>query len=314
MQNMEDLNILFIADLHAITVSYEPNKLRENVRSLAAIYLACGLDPLKTVLFIQSEVKAHSELSYLLQSITYIGELERMTQFKDKKVKQTQGVTTALLTYPVLMAADIMLYGTKGTEIYVPVGDDQKQHLELCRDLVERFNNRYGETFSMPKPMIRQNGSRIMALQTPDTKMSKSDPNTKSTIFLLDPPQVIRKKIMSAVTDSDNTIKFDPEKPGISNLLTILSCATETPIPELEETLQGKSYGEFKGIVAEAVINLLTPIQEKYQTILGEQRLDDILYEGAKHASLLSDMTVRMVKDRMGLTRNAPTEALIEED
>lgn len=298
----EEQNFLvFVADLHAITVPQDPKTLRNNIRSLVAVYLACGLDPKKVSLFIQSEVHEHAELGYLLQTITYIGELERMTQYKDKMVKQVTGVSSALLTYPVLMAADILLYNADA----VPVGEDQKQHLELTRDLAQRFNSRYSETFKLPEPLIPKNGAaKIMSLQEPTKKMSKSDPIDKACIFLLDEPNVIRKKIASAVTDSDGVIKYDPiNKPGVSNLLTILSVASNKDIKVLEEEYQGRGYGEFKKDVAEAVVNMLEPIQKRYNELLNSDEIDHVLDEGREKASILARKMVSKVKRKMGLGR-----------
>lgn len=293
--------LVFVADLHAITVPQDPKALRNNIRSLVAVYLACGLDPKKVSLFIQSEVHEHAELGYLLQTITYIGELERMTQYKDKMVKQVSGVSSALLTYPVLMAADILLYNADA----VPVGEDQKQHLELTRDLAQRFNSRYSETFKLPEPLIPKNGAaKIMSLQEPTKKMSKSDPIDKACIFLLDEPNVIRKKIASAVTDSDGIIKYDPiNKPGVSNLLTILSVASNKDIKLLEEEYQGHGYGEFKKDVAEAVVNMLEPIQKRYNELLNSDEIDRVLDEGREKASFLARKMVSKVKRKMGLGR-----------
>lgn len=293
--------LVFVADLHAITVPQDPKALRNNIRSLVAVYLACGLDPKKVSLFIQSEVHEHAELGYLLQTITYIGELERMTQYKDKMVKQVSGVSSALLTYPVLMAADILLYNADA----VPVGEDQKQHLEITRDLAQRFNSRYSETFKLPEPLIPKNGAaKIMSLQEPTKKMSKSDPIDKACIFLLDEPNVIRKKIASAVTDSDGIIKYDPiNKPGISNLLTILSVASNKDIKVLEEEYQGRGYGEFKKDVAEAVVNMLEPIQKRYNELLNSDEIDRVLDEGREKASILARKMVSKVKRKMGLGR-----------
>lgn len=293
--------LVFVADLHAITVPQDPKALRNNIRSLVAVYLACGLDPKKVSLFIQSEVHEHAELGYLLQTITYIGELERMTQYKDKMVKQVSGVSSALLTYPVLMAADILLYNADA----VPVGEDQKQHLEITRDLAQRFNSRYSETFKLPEPLIPKNGAaKIMSLQEPTKKMSKSDPIDKACIFLLDEPNVIRKKIASAVTDSDGIIKFDPiNKPGVSNLLTILSVASNKDIKVLEEEYQGRGYGEFKKDVAEAVVNMLEPIQKRYNELLNSDEIDRVLDEGREKASFLAHKMVSKVKRKMGLGR-----------
>lgn len=293
--------LVFVADLHAITVPQDPKALRNNIRSLVAVYLACGLDPKKVSLFIQSEVHEHAELGYLLQTITYIGELERMTQYKDKMVKQVSGVSSALLTYPVLMAADILLYNADA----VPVGEDQKQHLELTRDLAQRFNSRYSETFKLPEPLIPKNGAaKIMSLQEPTKKMSKSDPIDKACIFLLDEPNVIRKKIASAVTDSDGIIKYDPvNKPGVSNLLTILSAASNKDIKDLEQEYVGRGYGEFKKDVAEAVVNMLEPIQKRYNELLNSDEIDHILDEGREKASMLARKMVSKVKRKMGLGR-----------
>lgn len=303
LQNNEEYEnfLIFIADLHAITVFQDPTILRQNIKSLVATYLACGLDPSKVSLFIQSEVHEHAEIGYLLQTITYIGELERMTQYKDKMVKQVSGVSSALLTYPVLMAGDILLYNAD----CVPVGEDQKQHLELTRNLAERFNNKYSDTFKIPNPLIQKNGSaKIMSLQDPTKKMSKSDPIDKACIFLLDEPNVIKKKIASAVTDSDNTIKYDPiNKPGISNLLTIMSCATNKPINELEVMFNNQGYGDFKKAVGEAVVNLLEPIQKKYYELIKSPLLDEVLNEGRENASKIAYKTVIKMKRKMGLGR-----------
>ena len=301
-ENMEyDAFFVFIADLHAITVPKEPLLLRQSVRKLAALYLACGLNPEKVTLFIQSEVHEHAELGYLLQTISYIGELERMTQYKDKKIKQVDGVSSALLTYPVLMAGDILLYNAS----YVPVGQDQKQHLELTKILADRFNYRFGETFITPEPLITKIGAKIMSLQDPTKKMSKSDPLEKASIYLDDNEAAIRKKIASAITDSDGKIKFDPiNKPGISNLLSIMSCCANKPIEELEKAYDGKGYGVFKQAVADSIVSLLVPIQEKYEAILNNKELlDKILDDGAIKASYFAKENLNKVKKRMGLLR-----------
>ena len=293
---------VFIADLHAITVPKNPAELRQSIRQLAALYLACGLDPEKVCLFIQSEVKEHAEIGYLLQTITYIGELERMTQYKDKKVKQVEGVSSALLTYPVLMAGDILLYNATG----VPVGQDQKQHLELTRTLAERFNSKYSETFNVPEPIIVKTGAKIMSLQDPTKKMSKSDPLEKASIFMDDTENVIRKKIASAVTDSDGIIKYDPiNKPGLSNLLTIFSCCSGKTIEDIVNEFEGSGYGDLKKAVADSVIELLKPIQDKYNTYLNDKNLiDKVLDDGAEKASYFARKTIAKVKRKMGLGRN----------
>ena len=292
---------VFIADLHAITVPKDPTMLRQSIKKLAALYLACGLNPEKITLFIQSEVHEHAEIGYLLQTITYIGELERMTQYKDKKAKQVEGVSSALLTYPVLMAGDILLYNANG----VPVGQDQKQHLELTRTLAERFNSKYSETFNIPDALIVKEGAKIMSLQDPTKKMSKSDPLEKASIYLDDSEAVIRKKIASAVTDSDGIIKYDEvNKPGISNLLNILSCCTNKSISDLETEFEGVGYGEFKKAVADAIITLLMPIQEKYEKILADKDyLNKVLDDGAQKASYFARKTLSKVKRKMGVGR-----------
>lgn len=253
-----------IVDEHAITVPQDPKQLQQNIRSLAALYIAVGIDPLKSTLFIQSEVPAHAQLGWVMQCISYIGELERMTQFKDKSAGK-DAVSAGLLTYPPLMVADILLYKTD----IVPVGEDQKQHLELTRDLAERFNKKYNEIFTIPEVSIPKVGSRIMSLQDPTKKMSKSDPNTKAFISMLDDEKQIEKKIKSAVTDSEGIIKFDKDnKAGVSNLLTIYSICSNQSIENLEKQYEGKGYGEFKADVAGTVINTIKPIQERYYSLL----------------------------------------------
>ena len=298
---LKDTDILvFIADLHAITVPQEKIELRKNIKSLAAIYLACGLDPKKVHIFIQSEVPAHNQLGWVMECNSYIGELERMTQFKDKKVKQVAGVSAGLLTYPSLMAADILLYDAN----LVPVGVDQKQHLELTRNLAERFNTKYGETFIVPEPYIAKTGAKIMSLTEPDKKMSKSDPNPKSYISLLDDINVIKKKIKSAVTDSDMKIKYDLEnKPGISNLLTIYSCITNFSIPELEEKYSQSTYSVFKEDLANIVAEEIKPIQEKYNQLINSKELDAILDEGRNYANYLANKKLIKVYNKVGLGR-----------
>ena len=292
---------VFIADLHAITVPQDPAKLRNSIKSLAALYIACGLDPNVTTLFIQSEVTAHAEMAYLLQTITYIGELERMTQFKDKKQKQVEGVSTALLTYPVLMAGDILLYNAD----CVPVGADQKQHLELTRNLAIRFNSKYSDTFKVPEPLIQKTGAKIMSLQEPTKKMSKSDVLDKASIFILDEPNIIRKKIASAVTDCDEVIKYDPDnKPGISNLLTIYSCCKNITIDEAVNEVKDLNYGEFKKLVGDAVVNVLLPIQTKYKEIINDNKyLDEVLDKGAEKANYFANKMVAKVKRKVGVGR-----------
>ena len=302
LQNREDFTdfLVFIADMHAITVPQDKEALRKNIKSLAAIYIACGLDPKKVHIFIQSEVPAHAQLGWILQCTGYIGELERMTQFKDKKEKQTAGVSVGLLTYPSLMAADILLYDTN----LVPVGQDQKQHLELTRDLAMRFNQRYGETFVVPEPFVSKEGAKIMSLADPTKKMSKSDPNPKGFISLLDDINVIKKKIKSAVTDSDGVIKFDKEnKPGISNLLTIASCISGSSIEELEAKYKDSNYATFKEDVANLVVAEIEPIQKKYNEIINSSYIDEVLNEGRDYANYLATKKIAKVYNNVGLGR-----------
>ncbi len=288
-----------IVDQHAITVPQNPNELQQNIRRLAALYLAVGIDPKQATLFVQSEVPAHAQAAWMLQCIVYIGELERMTQFKDKSAGK-EAVSAGLLTYPPLMAADILLYNTD----IVPVGEDQKQHIELTRDLAERFNKRYGELFTIPEARIPKIGARIMSLTDPTKKMSKSDPNPKSFITLLDDAKTIEKKIKSAVTDSEGTIRYDKEaKPGISNLLNIYSILSGQPIDELERQYEGKGYGVFKSDLAQVVIETLQPIQERYYHWLESEALDRALDAGAEKANRVASEMVRKMEQAMGLGR-----------
>ncbi|AQY51855.1 tryptophanyl-tRNA ligase [Listeria weihenstephanensis FSL R9-0317] len=290
-----------IVDEHAITVPQDRLELRQRIRNLAALYLAVGLDPEKSTLFIQSEVPAHAQAAWILQCNVYIGELERMTQFKDKSTGKA-GVSAGLLTYPPLMAADILLYQTD----LVPVGDDQKQHIELTRDLAERFNKKNADTdvFVVPDIYIAKQGARVMSLQDPTRKMSKSDDNKKNAIFLLDPPNVITKKIKSAMTDSSGIVQFDKEnKPGVSNLLTIYSAITGESIKELEAKYEGKGYGDFKSDLAEVVVNELAPIQERYEHFLKSPELDDILDKGAEKAARVANKTLKKMENTIGLGR-----------
>ncbi|MCD5324692.1 MULTISPECIES: tryptophan--tRNA ligase [Pontibacillus] len=298
----EENNAYFcIVDEHAITVPQDRLKLRENIRSLAALYIAVGIDPEKSTLFIQSEVPAHTQLSWLLQCVAYIGELERMTQFKDKSQKASrEGVSAGLLTYPPLMAADILLYGTD----IVPVGEDQKQHLELTRNLAQRFNNKYNDIFTVPEVSISEVGARIMSLQDPTSKMSKSDENTKGFISMLDTEKQMEKKIKSAVTDSEGIVKYDKEnKPGISNLLTIYSSFSGESIEDLEAKYEGKGYGDFKQGCANAVVEGMRPIQERYYELIDSEELDDILDRGAEKANYEASKMIRKAKKAMGLGR-----------
>ena len=295
-----DNNCYFcIVDQHAITVPQDRLKLRENIRSLAALYLAVGIDPEKSTLFIQSEVPAHSQLGWIMQCISYIGELERMTQFKDKSDGK-EAVSSALLTYPPLMAADILLYKTD----IVPVGEDQKQHLELTRDLAERFNKKYNDIFTIPEVRIPKVGARIMSLTDPEKKMSKSNPNPKSYISMLDDEKQIVKKIKSAVTDSENEVRYDKEsKPGVSNLLTIYSLCTGMTIEEIEEKYSGKGYGDFKAGTADAVVSVLVPIQQRYYQLLNSEELDSILDLGAEKANRAASKMLSKAEKALGLGR-----------
>lgn len=292
--------LIFIADLHAITVNQDRTKLRQNIRNLAAMYIACGLDPKKTHLFIQSEVPMHNQLGYVMECIAPIGELERMTQYKDKKVKQVNGINTSLLTYPALMAGDILLYDID----FVPVGDDQKQHLELTRNLAERFNSRFGETFKIPEPLISNVGARIMSLNDPHKKMSKSDPTPKSYISVLDDENIIKNRIRQAVTDSEGVIYYDVEKkPGISNLLNIYSFISGDDINTIVEKYQNATYQQFKEDLAEIVANELIPVQKRYNEILKSDILDQILDEGRDYAIKLAYKKIMKVYHKMGIGR-----------
>ncbi len=292
--------LLFIADLHALTVPQDKMKLRKTIKELAALYLASGLNQDTLSLFIQSEIPAHAQMAYLLQCFTYMGELERMTQFKDKAQKQTKGVSSALFTYPALMAGDILLYDAQ----YVPVGEDQKQHLELTRDIAIRLNNRFGSMVTVPEPLIPKVGARIMSLTDPTKKMSKSDVNVKSRVNLLDDETLIRKRIMSAVTDSEDTIRYDTkEKPGIANLITIYSAITGQAIPAVEATFKDSDYATFKRAVADAVIGELAPIQARYHELKASPELDRILDEGKAYADRFATNKIRKLQNALGLGR-----------
>jgi tryptophanyl-tRNA synthetase len=289
-----------IVDLHSITVSHDPNELRESTLDLAAILFATGIDPDRSTVFVQSHVTAHPEAAWLLSSVTSYGQLGRMTQFKEKSERQ-EFISAGLFTYPVLMAGDILLYQTD----LVPIGDDQKQHLELTRDIAERFNNRYGETFKLPEGRFPETGGRIMDLQEPERKMSTTAGTPQGTVLMLDDPETIRKKVRSAVTDSGTDVRYDPEaKPGISNLLEIMSVATGEPIPELEARYDGGGYGEFKSDVAEAVVALLDPIRTSYQELRSDAgELERLLAHGAAKARETAAPTLEQMYERMGFVR-----------
>lgn len=297
-QEMYD-SYIFIADMHAITIAQEPEKLKKNIRSLLNIYLACGIDPNKNKIFIQSENEYHCNISWLLECNTPHGELCRMTQFKDKSQKN-ESFSAALLTYPVLMAADILAYDVD----FVPVGIDQKQHVELARNIAQRFNKRYGDTFKIPEPLITKEGTKILDLQDPTKKMSKSSENKKGVIFLLDDVNVIRKKIMSATTDSEMVIKYDPvNKPGISNLMNIYAALTGVSISDIESKFANSNYGEFKKEVADVVVDLVAGIQEKYNKLVNSTELDEILNKGREFMLPLAKEKLEIMKQKMGLGR-----------
>ena len=285
-----------IVNLHAITLPQDPATLRQKTRDLARIYLAAGVDPERSTIFIQSDVAEHSELTWILACISRLGELERMTQFKDKGKGNRERSSSGLLMYPVLMAADILLYQTD----LVPVGQDQKQHLELTRDLAERFNRDFGETFKLPDPYIPPVGAKIGSLQEPEKKMSKSDENLNGSIFLLDDPDTITKKIKRAVTDSGTDIRFDAERPAITNLLTIYHLLTGKTVAESEEHFVGKGYGHFKTELAEAVVEFLKPFQERVKEY-DDATLDSILTAGANKARVIARETLDDVYRKMGI-------------
>ncbi|CCZ56361.1 tryptophan--tRNA ligase [Clostridium sp. CAG:1219] len=288
---------IFIADLHAITIPKEPEELRNNIKKLLNLYLACGIDPKKNKIFIQSDNEYHCNISWMLECNTYYGELSRMTQFKDKS-RKNQSFTSGLLTYPVLMAADILAYDVD----YVPVGIDQKQHVELARDLADRFNKKYGDTFKLPEPLITKEGTKIMDLQDPTKKMSKSSESKKGVIYLLDDLDIIRKKIMSATTDSDNYIKFDVEdKPGISNLINIYASLSGLNIQEVEEKFKDSNYGEFKKEVANLVVEKVSTIQEKYNELLKSDKLEEILNDGIEVVRPMAKKKYEIMKQKLGL-------------
>lgn len=287
-----------VVDMHAITVRQEPAVLRRRCADVLSLLIACGLDPKKNTMFIQSHVSAHAELSWILSCFTYMGELSRMTQYKDKCQKHADNINAGLFTYPVLMAADILLYGSD----LVPVGVDQKQHLELARDLAMRFNNIYGDVFTIPDGYIPKLGAKIMSLAEPTKKMSKSDENPNAFIALMDTPDVVRSKIKKAVTDSDGQIIFDPEnKPGVSNLLSIYGAIKNKTAEEAQNDFSGMGYGALKEGVAEAVLSVLTPLQQKYSEIRSDKALlNSIMQEGAEKASYQANRILSKVQKKVG--------------
>lgn len=286
-----------VADLHAITVPQKPAELRLATRQIVALYLVLGLDPTRTTIFIQSHVPAHSELAWILSTVTKMGELERMTQFKDQSARTPEKVNVGLFTYPILMAADILLYDAEG----VPVGEDQKQHVELTRDLTIRFNKTFGEVFVIPKPLIQKDGGRIMGLDDPTKKMSKSGP-ANSFIALTDTADVIRKKIARAVTDSGSEIVAGANKPALTNLLTIFSLLANRPIADLEQAYKGKTYADFKRDLSEAIIGFLTPVQSRMKELDSDPSIvDRVLSDGATKARSVANATMTRVREAVGL-------------
>ncbi|PKG99935.1 tryptophan--tRNA ligase [Paraglaciecola sp. MB-3u-78] len=303
--NMQDDHdcLYMLVDLHAITVRQDPKALHQACLDGLALYIACGIDPAKSTVFMQSHVPEHAQLAWLLNCYTQMGELNRMTQFKDKSAKNVSNINAGLYSYPVLMAADILLYQAN----HVPVGDDQKQHLELARDIATRFNNVYGNIFSIPDPYIPEFGARVMSLQDPTKKMSKSDDNVNNFVGLLEDPKKIIKKIKRAVTDSDDQarIYFDTtEKPGVSNLLSLLSCATGTSIETLVPIYEDKMYGHLKSDVADAIVALLEPIQQKYHALRDDKtELNKIMREGSEKASQRAAITLAKAYEAVGFVK-----------
>lgn len=294
--------VFCVVDLHAITVPQDPAKLREATRRTAAQYIAAGIDPANSILFVQSHVSAHAELAWVLNTLTGFGEAARMTQFKDKSAKQgADSTSVGLFTYPILQAADVLLYDA----VIVPVGEDQRQHIELTRDLGQRFNSRFGETFTIPQVSILKETAKIYDLQTPTAKMSKSADNEKGTIWLLDEPSVTAKKIRSAVTDTDGSVRFDPEgKPGVSNLLTLLSTLGGSSIPALESEFAGRGYGDLKSATADAVVAAFGPVRERALELLADPaELDRVLAGNAERAEAIAQATLARVYDAVGFLR-----------
>ena len=299
LQNEYD-SIFLIVDLHALSSKQVPSELRQRCLSFAAQYLACGIDPKKSTIAIQSHINQHVELSWVLNSLTYMGELNRMTQFKDKSKKNVKNINAALFTYPVLMAADILLYQAD----LVPVGQDQKQHLELTRDIAERFNNLYSPTFTLPEPHIPKYGSRIMSLQDPKSKMSKSDTNLNNIITLLDGPEIIKKKIKRAVTDSGKSITYDEGRPGLANLLTLYSISSGKSISDIENDYKGKMYSDFKNDLADVIIEFLAPIKNEYNLLMKDKHhIENILKDGAIKATDKAYKTLDKVYRKIGLIK-----------
>lgn len=297
----EDYNCIYaMMDLHTITVRQTPADVRRRTLEVLALYIACGIDPEKSILFIQSHNPDHAQLSWVLNCYTYMGELQRMTQFKDKSSRHAENINAGLFTYPVLMASDILLYQAD----YVPVGKDQMQHIEICRDIAQRFNAIYGDVFTIPEGLLPKVGANIMSLQEPEKKMSKSDPNPKAYISMMDDINVIAKKIKSAVTDSEGVIEYrenDPEKAGINNLLSIMSAVTGRTIDDIVCDYSGKGYGDLKGDVAEAVVECIRPIRAEYDKLISDKPyLMDICLKGAESAKRISQRTLKKVYKKVG--------------
>jgi tryptophanyl-tRNA synthetase len=289
--------IFCVVDLHALSVYQKPEELARNIRNLTKLFIACGIDPQKNIVYRQSAVSEHTELAWLLNCVTPMGELERMTQFKDKSKQHKENINAGLFTYPILMAADILLYNTD----IVPVGEDQKQHVELTRTIASKFNNLYGETFIVPEASVNKVTARLLGLDNPQKKMSKSASSEYNYISLLDDPELIRKKIKKAVTDSGSEIIYDEsESPAISNLMTIYHLVTGKTFEEIETMFEGKGYGDFKIDLAERVVEFLTPIQERYHAI-DDNELDQILTNGAQRAKLIAAENIKIVKSKIGL-------------
>ena len=301
--NLQDSHesIFLVVDMHALTVKQEPSKLRQRCLSYVAQYIACGIDPDKSTIVIQSHVPQHAELMWVLNTLTYMGELNRMTQFKDKSKKHSANINAGLFTYPVLMASDILIYQAD----LVPVGADQKQHLELARDLAIRFNTQYSETFVVPEPFIAKSGARIMSLQDPEKKMSKSDANLNNLVALLDSPDVIRKKIKRAITDSGSEICYDKSRPGISNLISLYALITSTSHKEVEKEFEGKMYSDFKVALGDLMVECLAPIKKKYSEIINDKAyLESVLSNGAENAYYKAQKTLSKVYRKVGFIPN----------
>lgn len=291
-------NIFCVVDLHAITVFQDPKKLRSSIRETAGLLFACGIDPKQSILFVQSDLCAHSELTWILNCVTPMGWMQRMTQFKEKSVKQRESVNIGLFDYPALMAADILLYETD----LVPVGEDQTQHVELVRNIAQRFNNIYGETFKMPKTIIPKVGARIMGLDDPTKKMSKSEEKQNHAVYLLDSPDVIINKIKRAQTDSGREIKFDESRPGVFNLLSLYQVFTRKERKEIEKHFEGKGYGDLKKELGEVVAEGLRPVQDRYRELTKDPKhIDDLLKDGANKIRPIAEKTLQQVKHKVGL-------------